>query len=133
MLLNKGHIKQGDSETITIPFVNRSELSDSSPVKVSGFLTVGWVVRFIAKRSKFIPDDEAVLNKSSQEGGGISVIDADTAVLAISPADTVNIPITESKKAFCYEIQFSNSDGTASFTIEEGYFLLIKNIAIFTP
>lgn len=85
---------------------------------VPASLVTGGTIYFMAKRRLTDADADAILSKTSEEGGGITIEDAiaGTIITRIDPADSR--VLSNSKTRLCYEVEIEKN--TNIYYIDSG-------------
>lgn len=116
--LDGGLIHQGDTHYLSTTFKSRESLSSTHPLRLLGFQTEGYGIKFEAK--KFRSDSQSLISLSPV------VTSPDNASIEISPEVTKDLSVDELGLELFYEVQVSN--GAQVFTTEKGKFTVTKEL-----
>lgn len=124
--LNNAFLKQGDRiDYYKVIFNNRIKLEDGHPLKVNGFFTTGYIMRFVAKPDLRLADDGVGVISAT-----LTPDNADSAPLLLLPSVTSEMVFGD-RSSLDYQWDVQISDGADHvYTLASGSFTLLRDVAI---
>lgn len=127
--LAQGKLTEGDGGPgyLAITLLNLDELVPDHPMKVDGLLTAGYTIYFFIKQVPGGDDSNAIVTKSSQSGGGLTITGKTTALIDFYPANSTAIKtaIASSGSSKVWYKTVAEKSPNERYTLEASWFTLV--------